>query len=611
MAGIFTAGGNPFAADPLALLSTAAQPGQDTPPVQAPMAPAFADPQTTGTVAPPSNGAAPAAPAEDNRGIMDRLGDAFSGRAPLFGSAPTDDNEIDPMTGAPKGLVRQSNMRSMMQLGLTFLLAGQRMSSDQRAAILSKAPGLIGGGDDSLNSFAKTRLEMAKLRMEQQKMQQDQQSQQAIMQALGVGGGTAAAPSAGAQGVQAGQQALAQAAPVVAPGLATPDANAAPGGGIPANAATDYQSPQAPAPDPAPAPTPAPAAIAAPGGVPRQAMGGPVQQATSSADDPKNWTATEKLAILAQPTTAGKATALQQIQQARAAGVRTGAEQYDDATGKLYAPQYDGRGNMTGRLDLGTPRQTTRDTDKYREEGYIHPITKEFQVTKRTDLQEDPGTARMSRAEIEGATKDRDTLKETYEKTIQPGLQTYDKMAKIRADVEAGKGVFGTGADLRMQAYNALATLGYNFDGKLTGDMNVTANFQRVMKNGIASVIKDFNGNQNVSDRDVKLAQEVMQSAASGNREAVKNALDNAMADIRGNVERYNSNAKSHNSLLDGSFEGNLKKRYTVPTIDRDLSPAQQRAQEAQGQPDAAGAPKPAPVVRYERRDGKIVRVQD
>lgn len=595
---IFTGGANPFNADPLTVLNGAVAQQPDQPPAQAPIPPAFTDPATTGSVgAQPA--VSPAAPA-DNRGIMDRIGDAFSGRQGLFGSPSADDNEIDPLTGAPKGLARQAGMRSMMQMGLTFLLAGQRMSNDQRAAILSKAPGLIGGGDESLNSFAKTRLEMAKLRMEQQKMQQDQASQQAIAKALGVGGDTSAAPTAGAQAAQTSAQALSG----VAPAIATPDANAAPGNGIPANAAADYASPQAPVP----APNPAPASIASPGGVPRQAMGAPVQQATSNADDPRNWTPTEKLAILAQPTTAGKATALANIQAARAAGVRTGEEKYDEATGKLYAPQFDGRGNMTGRLDLGpakTEMRVNKETNT-RDTGYIHPITKQFVLTGQTDIGEDPATARMSRAEIEGATKDRDTLKENYEKTIQPGLQTYDKMQKVRADIEAGKGVFGTGADLRRQAYNALATLGYNFDNKLTGDLNTTANFERLMKQGVAGVIKDFNGSQNVSDSDRKFAVDVMQAAATGNRESVKNALDNAMNDIRGNVERYNQNAKSHNSLLDGSFEGNLKKRYTVPTVDRDLSPAQQRQAEA-----TAG--NPAPVTKWIRdpKTGKPMKVTE
>lgn len=605
MVASFVGGGmqNPFAQDLMQLLSTAAMQGDPTPPVVAPL-----DPQTTGAVVPaapsmgsePSSVAAPAAPGGgDNRGIMDRLGDAFSGRQGLFGSPSADDTEIDPLTGAPKGLARQANMRSLMQLGLTFLVAGQRMSNDQRTAILSKAPGLIGGGDDALNSFAKTRLEMAKLKLEQRKQLQEEQAGQQQMEALRSLTGGATTPSAGAQGVAQAQQAL----NAPAPGVATPDANAAPGGGIPANAA-------GPAPAPAPQALPTGNALA-PGGVPR----GPL---LSPAD---------AMGVLANPTTAGRGQALSNAVSAAQARTTVGQTQYDPTTGTMRAPIMNGRGEVTGYSDLGKPTIVSRDTPdgKFREKGFVDPISKNFVVTDRSDIR-DPDSERQSTASLQIAKGDRDTLNTEHHDIIQKSLDTYDRMAKVRQDVLDNKGVWGTGASLRQKAYNALVSMGYNFDNKLSDSLNTNADFMRVIKEGVATTIKNFNGAQNVSNTDLKFAQDVMQATTENNPEAVINALNNGMKDIRENVTRYNANATRHNSDL--SEFGTAARRLTVPVVDRDFETGERSYQEQMARRRQANSSNPAPannatsasaptdqngtpgVVRYERRDGKIVRVQ-
>lgn len=633
MAGIFTSGGNPFAQDPLALLSTSAMQGDQTPPVQAPL---YADPATTGAVGqgapaatmPPSG--ATATPSGDSRGIADRIGDAFSGRG-AFGGSP-DDNEIDPMTGAPKGLARQANGRSMLQLGLTFLMAGQRMSNDQRAAILSKAPGLIGGGDDSLNSFAKSRLEMAKLRMEQQKMQQEQASAQALNKALGldIAGG---APSAGAQGVQAGQAALAQAAPVIDPTQAAPAAggpsqaqtgapvvSGGPGremdagaagpmpssitapGGVPRMAGADpaaQGSPAGPTGTPDAAPAPMPNSITAPGGVPRLA---PTQQATGSGDDPRNWTHAEKLAVAVQPSTAAKAAMFGQIQQARAAGTRMGPVQYDQTTGEQYALTMDGRNNVTGRTALGKPTVQTQDTGDFREKFFVDPITRQKVVVDRSDIAETPGAARMARADIDAATKDRDALTQDYRDTVQRSVSTYDKMATVRQRIMNGEGVFGTLAEQRRKAYNILVSAGFDKDNKFSDALNNSQDFIRVMKEGVAQVIKNTNGNGNVSNTDLKFAQDVMAASLDGNPETAINALSNGMADIRQSIGRYNENATRHNGLL-SDFAGNTRKRYEVPTVEKDFDTGErdyqaQMAERRRANSSADGAAPAAPAER-------------
>lgn len=623
MAGIFTAGGNPFAQDPMQMLSTAAMQGDPTPQVQAP---SFADPQTTGSVGASPPTAAPAASAPTGGGggfdlssIGNKLGDVFSGRG-LFGGG-ADDNEIDPMTGAPKGLARQAGMRSMMQMGLTFLLAGQRMSNDQRAAILSRAPGLIGGGDDSLNSFAKTRLEMAKLRMEQQKMQQEQASNQAIQSALGLGGGSGAAPTAGAQGVQAGQQALAQAAPVIDPQQAAmpvggapmqPNANATPENPIPANAAPDV-SQGAPAAAPMPA-----GPLAAPGGVPRVA---PQQQATGSSDDMKNWSHAEKLAVMAQPTTGGKANALLQIQQARAAGTRMGPVQYDQTTGEQYANTMDGRGNVTGRTTLGKPTITTRDTGEFREKGYTDPITKQFVVTDRSDLQESPASVREQTLNASILKPQADTIKTTYKDNIAPATQRYDTLAKVREDVLNGKGIFGTGATTATSVIRGLSSAGL-INPKFADDLMTNQDFLRASKDSVANVIKNFNGSQAVSDSDRKFAVEVVGASLNGTRDEVLNSITNNMKDIRNSIKNYNESAADHNGQI-GGMPQSTQSLLKAKTVDKDFDKPEldymerynARRAEMQAKYDGT-APKPTKApegggpVRYERRDGKIVRVQ-
>jgi hypothetical protein len=563
MVASFIGGGqlNPFSADPMQLLSTAAMQGQETPPVQAP---AYTDPQTTGAVgAGPSMAGTPTGGATAGGGsgfdlgsITGRIGDAFSGKGAFGGAA--DDNEIDPTTGAPKGLARQANGRSMLQLGLTFLLAGQRMSNDQRAAILSKAPGLVGGSDDSLNSFAKTRLEMAKLRMEQQKMQQEQASAQMLNKALGLDGGTAPAPTAGAQGVQAGQQALAQAAPVVDPSQA-----AAPVSGAPVMSAGPGREMDVP---PTGATDPVPASIAAPGGVPRSA---PAQQATGSGDDPRNWTHGEKLAVAVQPSTAAKAQMFGQIQAQRAAGTRMGPVQYDQTTGEQYANQMDGRGNVTGRVSLGKPTITTRDTDKYREEGFKDPITGAFTVTKRADLSEDPAAVREQQTNASILKPDADALKTTYKDTIQGATQRYDNMARIREDVLNGKGIFGTGATTASSVIRGLSSAGL-INPKFADDLMTNQDFLHASKDSVASVIKNFNGSGQVSDSDRKFAVDVVGAALNGTRDEVLNSITNNMKDIRNQIKNYNENATSHNSNLDTMPES-TKRLLRAKTVDRDL----------------------------------------
>lgn len=585
----FLGGGNPFARDPMQSLTEMAQ-----------------DPASTGSV-PPAASVAPAggqavapSPSPDQggggfsaSGIGNTLGDMFSGKG-LFGGSASD-TEIDPMTGAPRGMQRQANMQSMMKMGLLFLAAGQNMSSDSRAAILAKAPSLVGGGNDDINSFAKSRLEMAKLRLEQQKQLNEKAAMDSQTETLRSLAGGGPAPSAGAGAVQQAQAGNAEtAAALGAPGAA-PAAGGAPAAPMPAPGAT-MGAPAAPLPT---------GPALAPGGVPRGPLLSPADVA----------------GITANPTVAGRGQAISQVLTANQNREVQGQPTFNSQTGKFETPIFNGRGEKI-RTQVGdTPAVTTRDIEGERHSGYVKPDGT-FHTISKSAIPEDPAAVEQRKANLQLAQGDRDKLQTNYTDAVQRSVQSYDKMRGIREQVRDGKGVFGTGSDLLRSTMNALATAGY-LDKEKTGDLNVSSNFERVMKNGVAGVIKDFNGSQGVSNTDREFALQVMGAAATNNRDAVINALNNGMTDVKDIVGRHNENVDRHNGLLN-DFSGSTKQRLTVPRVDRNFSTEEteiekKRAERAQqgatggsaGGTPPAGGNAGAGVVRWEMGpDGKPRKVR-
>lgn len=570
----FFTGGNPFNTTPEQALAQGVQAAQGAP-----------DPATTGAIAPPTPPAAPEGP-----GIMgtigNKLSDAFSGRG-LFGAQPGDD-VADPATGITAGDRRAMGMQSMMKMGLLFLAAGQNMSADNRAAILSKAPGLV-GGDGDLNSFAKSRLEMAKLKLEQRKQAMEEKAigdQNAALQSL-TGGGAPQA-SAGAQAVQTAQSGL----------QATGEAIGA--GGTPGTA---------PAAGGAPMPAPMPTGNAlSPGGVPR----GPL---LSPAD---------AMGVMGAGTSAAsRGAALNQaIQNAQARQTMDPGEQYDPTTNEVFSLQRNGRGEIVSRQSLGKPQQIVRDTPdgKFRETGYISPQTKQFVATGRTDIAENQADAEDRRMQ---ASIIRDNYKDqygTYKDTVQGAVQSYDKISKIRNDVLDGKGIFGTGAELWSGTVKALASYGM-INPKAADDLMTNDNYQRALKGGVANLIKQFNGSQGVSNADREFAVQIMGASLGGTREQVLNSLTNAMGDAKNTFASYNENARAHNESAKGLPAGTAK-LVTLPTVDRNFDDEEKgfadRYQAWRAKEQAAYEGKPAPsggtpkdgVVRFTRdpKTGKLVR---
>lgn len=531
----FFSGGNPFSASADQVLAAQA--------AQAP-----ADPQTTGAVAAPAPAPATPAPADNSPSFQDRISNAFSGRG-FFGSTDLKDEIVDPNTGISPADRRAMGAQSMMKMGLLFLAAGARQTSDQRAAILAKAPELLGSGSGDLNSFAKSRLEMAKLKLEQRKQQMEEQTGQQQIQMLRelAGGGAPAAPSAGAQAVQTAQTGL----QATGQALGAGDTSGAP-------------APVGGAPQAAPGPlavqplTPQGNALA-PGGVPR----GPLLSRADAAG------------VLASPTVAGRGAALQQAIQNAQSRQDLGPVEYDQGTGQYRAPKIDGRGRIVGYEMMGKPESMVQDTapdkegNQYRETYHINPITGQKVITARSDIAESPAAAREAQANIGILRDNAKDLKGTYQDTIQGGVQRYDKLAKVREDVLAGKGIFGTGAETATSLVKGLATAGL-ISPRYAQDLITNDNFMRASKDSVADVIRNFNGSQGVSNADREFAAAVVGASLNGTRDQVINSLTNNMADIRNSVNRYNDNARGHNDNLKALPES-TQKLLKLNTVDRNF----------------------------------------
>lgn len=580
----FYGGGNPFAQDPTRVLSQMAE--ADNPaPGAAPISTVPPAPAAAPVAAAPAGAPSPA-PASNFAGTLSaKLGDMMSGRG-LFGGSP-DDAEIDPATGAPKGMARQQGMRSMMQMGLLFLAAGQRMSDDQRAAILSKAPGLVGGSDDAMNTFAKSRLEMAKLKLAERQQLAEEASNKTITDTVrqAMGG---AAPSAGAQAVTTAQQGNAATGEAIgAPVAATPAPSPSPDNPT----GTPVQGFQIPG---------APPRIAAPGGVPRS--GFTLSPAAGAA-------------ILSRPTVAGKAEALggfvrdSETRQAQREDQETEGSPVWNPQVQRYETPVMRRGAVVRMKEAGNMPVTTRDFNGMRQKGYYLPDGN-FHVTEQTEIGESPSEKKDRETHANLAASDREGLMKNYQENIQRSLTSYDKMREIREQVRDGKGIFGTQYEARKLAANALATMGY-LTPEQANDQNVSANFERALKDGVQTVIKGFNGSTQVSDSDRKFAQEVMQAAASNNRSAVINALNNGMQDVKDSIGRHNENVDRHNGNLEG-FGDNTKKRLVVPRVDRDfLNEEDEIELKRQGKvPGEAAKPESGTVQFVRDANGKLVRAK-
>lgn len=503
-------------------------PAPDPAPVAAP------DPQTTGAIPPP----APAAPAAPERGFGDVMSDMFSGRG-IMGARPGDD-KVDPSTGITAGQQRQMSMQSMMGLGLTLLAAGMRQTNDQRAAILAGAPKLL-DQTDQINSFARTRLEMANARLKERQVAQQEATARYSDSLLGLPPNGSGAATMGA---------APQATPVVG------------AVGAPPVALAGAQPAAAPAGSPMPT-----------GG------GGGVTDGMSAGE----------IAAVRGMSPEKRIEYLAKRRGELDGAARMGPVYIDSDTGEKRADTY-ANNQKTGSISVGHLLGTVADENGQR-------VTRTGdKVTGIQDIAEKPEDRENRQAMMSLVKGDRDTLVKDYQENIQKSVQTYDKLQAVKKDVMDGKGLFGPieGNNYTRSAVAMLAELSPSFKSSV-GDLNVTSNFERVMKEGVAGVIKNFNGSQGVSNADRDFAVQVMQAAATGNRDAILNALNNAQADQKGIIGRYSENAARHNGGL-GDFSGSLSSRLKAPTVDRDF--AKEEAEFAKSRETAAAAtPEQAPAV--------------
>jgi hypothetical protein len=542
---------NPWSSDPMqSLTAISQQQPQDQPQAAPAPAPAPApDPATTGAVPAAAPAAAPAS--SGGGGLGGFLGGLFGG-----GGARPGDDAVDPNTGATVGQVRQANLQSIQKLGLILLASSGRMSGDQRAAILSRAGDAL-DNSGQLNEFAKMRLQMANARLAERKQQQSEQKSAYVRALLGgSGAATLGVPGAAGGGASAG------------------------GGGATGVGSTPLMPDASGAmPAPAAAPTAAPAAAAGAGAAPTSGVTAGMSPgevaAVGGMDDEK---------------------ALEYLAKRRGeldGAARTGPVYTDPDTGEKRMDTF-ANGQKTGSISVG--KLLGQVTDETGPDGSTRRVTRTGdKVTGIADVQEAPEVRENRQALMSATRADRDTLHKDYQENIQKSVQTYDKLQKVRTDVLDGKGYFGAveGNGYVRGALNALADINPRFKS-YAGDLNVTSNFERVMKEGVAGVIKNFNGSNGVSNADRDFAVQVMQAASTGNREAVRNALENAMADQRGIIGRYNENASRHNSNL-SDYSGSLKNRFIAPTVDRDFDKEENEFQSRrQQQATAATAAVPA-----------------
>jgi hypothetical protein len=508
------------------------------PPMPATPAPAATpDPSTTGAI---GGGGS-------SRGIGDMLGDAFSGRG-IMGARPGDD-VVDPNTGVSAGQQRQISMQSMMGMGLTLLAAGMRQTDDSRAAILAKAPGMIGNSSDSLSNFAKMRLEMANARLKERQLQNADETQKRWGALFGGSGAAAGAPGLGA-------------APATTP---LPGAEAVTGG---------VAAGQAPTAAPAASST-APTLQAPAGGAVTPGAPG---AATPQQEHPLLAGISPGVRMLLAGMGPEKGMEkLLDIRRGLDEQEVMGQPAQDPNTGKWFAPKIK-NGKQTGVVDFGQSIETSgpaavdpetgrknmpimRDGRTVRTENLgdvLKPVTEEDgrivtrqagQVVGIQGAPEDPQDREERTASV-GLRKKRFETLETSRPDITNLSNQYDRVAQAEKNVREGKTLAGFGADQKAQAMNLMSGLGILSDeGKEALAKSGDANAFLAQAGG--EFAKQYYGPQ-ISNSDVENARKAVGAVMSNDPVSVANALARIRKGYQTKIEAYDRDVESHNSRLSG-----------------------------------------------------------
>lgn len=557
--------GGPF--DPLLLLRARA--GDPT----APGAPAAPVPAASPPVVAPSSPApAPAVgPSAGGggvgiNGIGSAISRAMSGEG-LFGSSGPEDEEIDPLTGVPRGLSRRANMQSLMKVGLMLMAAGQPQSAESRARILSGIGGATDDANNQINNFARNRLEMAKTKLLERQQLQEEAANAALMASAGIATGAPAA----APGV------IAPPAPVIAP-------PAVAAGGVPVDPATPAPAtPETGAGGPVPA---------SPGTTPN--AGGPstapntLQTRAPSLSPLPPWQADQQQADII------RATPLPQ----RAAKIAEFRRQYETQKRATEPYRVPGVGTVVdlyeGNRKVGTEKLADDPVHVIDVPGPDGTVIRETRdaagnVTKR-DTVRDVRADKAYDMTLTSAQKESEELRTRYKDVANPAVSNEAKLRELQNRVRKGEIIAGKTADVEKFALGWIGTVGALT--KKDVDRLVSSRAISAELGAAAGRFAKENYGPQVSEYDVKNAEQLLGAVSTGTPEEIDAALERLRMAERKKVEEYNSYSADYNSRISG-LKGFDSKYYGAKPVEAQFADPDPWTPGA-GAAAATGAPVPA-----------------
>jgi hypothetical protein len=567
------------------------------------------DPSTTGSVAAPGGAVSPAPPAATPPapvaspaatggggsflgGIGTAMANILQGSG-ASGDIPSD-AEIDPVSGIPKGIARRANNQSMMKMGMTLLMAGLSRDPGTRGKMLAALPGTM-DASDTINNFAKTRLEMARTKLIERQILAEEATTARAQATYGPQGGPSGTVAAGTPVANPAGGAPAGAGPVGAtppPGAvgATPGATVADpattGGAAPALGAAVQGGAAGVAPipltpeavaglptKPPPAPpvpkwTPTPEERASVGLLRNTALTDFISKRTAEAASRQVETAPYKVpemnAVMVDIYQGGQKVGSKKIGDLPSSIVES-PDKRGGFTRKTVTPS----GVVTGITDVAGPTKFV-DTPHPTKPGTIirEKIAADGSVESRSEVM-DPAVEEDRKTSTQIAVKDRDALKERYESAVRPAIDTHDRVVKLKEQLGAGNAITGTGSDIRRTVLRTMASAGFLKPDAIRDLVN-TGRLEAELGRGAGEFAKKYYGPQ-ISNADVTAANRLMGALMSNSREEIMGAIDLVLNENKNIVRAYKQDATRHNdSIPDHLTTTKSRLRADLPSKDLD-----------------------------------------
>lgn len=565
------------------------------------------DPSTTGSVAasgvaspppaatPPAPVASPAATGGGGSflgGIGTALANAMSGSG-FSGDIPSD-TEIDPVSGIPRGIARRANNQSMMKMGMTLLMAGLSRDPGTRGKMLAALPGTM-DATDTINSFAKTRLEMARTKLIERQVLSEEATNAAVQRTYGPAGGPvgtvatgtpAAIPAGGAPaatGVVPGAP-VAPGAVAATPGPTVADP-ATTGGAAPAlgaavqggaagvapipltpEAASGLPTKPPPAP-PVPKWVPTPEERAAVGLLRGSAATDFISKRTAEAAnkpiDSAPYKVPEMNAIMVDTYQGG-----QKIGSKKVGDLPSSIVESPDKRGGFTRKTVTPSGVVTGVTDVAGPTKFV-DTPHPTKPGVIirEKIAADGSVESKNEIV-DPAVEEDRKLVTQIAHTDRDALKTRYEKDVRPAITTYERAVKFRDELAQGKGIVGTASDMRRAVLRTAASVGWLKPDKVN-ELVLTGRLEAELGKGAGQFAKQYYGPQ-ISNADVTAANRLIGALMTNSREEIMAALDLVLNENKIIARSYKEDATRHNASIPDNLP-KTRERLSVPVPEKDL----------------------------------------